>query len=66
MLMFHPLYKNVEISKVDLDYSSFNFNTMLLIRIIIIIKACKGQEFFFREEGGGGVTTVVCQVTLAW
>lgn len=54
--MFHPLYKNVEISKVDLDYSSFDFNTMVLIRIIII-KACKGHDFFFKRRialGGRG------------
>lgn len=57
MLMFHPLYiKKIEIhvSKVDLEYRRFNFNTTVLIRIIIIIKACKGQEFLFREEGWGG------------
>lgn len=39
MLMFHPLYKKC-------------WNIKGLI-IIIIIKACKGQEFFFREEGWG-------------
>lgn len=58
MLMFYPLYKKkieIHVSKVDLEYRRFNFNTTVLIRIIIIIiKACKGQEFLFREEGWGG------------